>query len=104
MHAFSNNQNLKPTVARKLAVGHTSVGRLVLWLLVVSSNYFTKFHDFSMIIQVFFKIHDFSMHGTFFKRITRFSMISRACGKPVKGCENNENPKVLPLKVFIKNI
>ena len=33
---------------------------------MVSSNYFTKFHDFSMIIQLFFKFHDFSMHGAFF--------------------------------------
>ena len=36
------------------------------WLLVVSSNYLKKIHDFSIIIQVFFKFHDFSMHGTFF--------------------------------------
>ena len=33
---------------------------------MVSSNYFAKFHDFSMIIQVFSKIHDFFIRGTFF--------------------------------------
>ena len=49
MHAFWNNQNLKPPVARKLAVRHTSY-----WLLVDLSNNFTKFHDFSMIIQFYF--------------------------------------------------
>ena len=42
----------KPQVARKLAVRHTSVRQLVFWLLMLSSNY-TKFHDFSMIIQLF---------------------------------------------------
>ena len=64
MHAFGNNQNLKQSVARKQAVRHTS--QLVFWLLLVSQNYFTKFHDFSMIIKVFFfKFHDFLMHGTF---------------------------------------
>ena len=53
MHAFWNNQNLKPPVARKLAVGHASVRQLVFWLLVVSSNYFTKFHDYSMNTMIF---------------------------------------------------
>ena len=43
-------------IARKLAVRHTSfcVWQLVFWLLLVSSNYFTKSRDFSMIIQFFF--------------------------------------------------
>ena len=37
---------MKPPVARKLAVGHTSVRQLVFWLLVVSSfNYFQKHGD-----------------------------------------------------------
>ena len=58
------------------------VWQLVFWLLVVSSNYFTKFHDFTMIIQVI-KLHDFSMHGTFWGFTSRFFMISRACGNPV---------------------
>ena len=40
--------------------------------LVVLSYYFTKFHDFSMIIQFFFKFHDFSMHGTFFSDFPGF--------------------------------
>ena len=53
---------------------------LVSWLLVVSSNYFVKFHDFSMIIQGFFKFHDFSMHGTFFGNFPGFSIICSACG------------------------
>ena len=48
MHAFWNNKNLKPPVARKLGVR-----QLVFWLLVVLSNYFTKFNDFSMILQFF---------------------------------------------------
>ena len=52
MH-FEIIKNLKSPVARNLAVGHTSVRQLVFWLLVVSSNYFTKLHDFSMIIQIF---------------------------------------------------
>ena len=43
------------------------VWQLVLWLLVVSSNYFTKFHDFSMIIQVF-QIPQFSHAWNFFFR------------------------------------
>ena len=46
---------LKPPVARKLPVRHTSFVCLTTsyWILVVLSNYFTKFYDFSMIIQVF---------------------------------------------------
>ena len=43
----------------------TSVQQLVFWLLVVSSIYFTKFLDFSMIIQFFSNSMIFSMHGTF---------------------------------------
>ena len=54
MHAFGNNLNLKPPVARKLAVGHTSV-------CCVISKLPWFFHDYSG----FFKFHDFSMHGTF---------------------------------------
>ena len=42
------------------------------WLLVVSSNNFTKFHDFSMNIQGFFKFHDFSMHGIFYSDFPGF--------------------------------
>ena len=42
----------------------SSQDTLVFWLLVVSSNYFTKFHDYSVVV---FKFHDFSMHGTFFQ-------------------------------------
>ena len=47
--------NFKPPVARKLAVRHASFACLTASFLamVVSSNYFTKFHDFSMIIQAF---------------------------------------------------
>ena len=37
----------KPPVARKLAVGHTSVQQLVLWLLVVSSFNYFKMHAWS---------------------------------------------------------
>ena len=39
--------------------------QLVFWLLVVLSYYFTKFNDFSMIIQVLSNSRIFSMHGTF---------------------------------------
>ena len=35
-------------------------------------NYFTKFHNFSIIIQVIFKFHDFSMHGTLFSDFPGF--------------------------------
>ena len=80
MH-FEKNQNLKPPVARKLAVRHTSVLRLVFWLLVISSNYFTKFHDFSMITQVFPNSMIIPCMELFY-RFSRFSMISRACGNP----------------------
>ena len=42
------------------------VWQLVFWLLVVLSNYFTKFHNISMIIQFFFfKFHDSSTHVTY---------------------------------------
>ena len=44
---------LETTSSQKLAVEHTSVRQLVFWLLVVASNYFIKFHDFSMIIKIF---------------------------------------------------
>ena len=37
----------KPPVARKLAVGHTSVRQLVFWLLVVSSDNHLKMHAWS---------------------------------------------------------
>ena len=54
MH-FEIIQNFKPPLARKLAVRHASFACLTASFLatVVSSNYFTKFHDFSMIIQAF---------------------------------------------------
>ena len=39
-----------------LATSGIGVRQLVFWLLVVSSIYFTNFHDFSMIIQGFFRI------------------------------------------------
>ena len=58
----------------------TSVRQLVFWQLVVSSNYITKFHDFSMIIQVFFKFHDFSMHGTFFSGFPGFPWFPELVG------------------------
>ena len=90
-HAFIFKY-LKPPVARKLAVGPTSVWQLVFWLLGVSTNYFTKFHDFSKIIQFFSN----SMHGTF---VQWFSMISRACGNPVKGSERRKN---IILLVYIR--
>ena len=54
---------LKPPVARKLAVRHTSFVCLTASFLATGG--FTKFNDFSMIIR-FFKFHDFSIHGTFF--------------------------------------
>ena len=38
----------KPPVARKLAVGHTSVRQLVFWLLVVSSFNYYKMHAWSI--------------------------------------------------------
>ena len=66
--------NLKPPVARKL------VRRLVFWPLVVSLNYLTKFHDFSMIIQVFFRFHEFSMHGTFFSDFPGFPWFPELVG------------------------
>ena len=70
--------------------------------MVSSFNYFTEFHDFSMIIQGFFKFHDFSMHGTFLV-IFQISMISRACGNPELGyfCVVNETFKV-PAKMHLK--
>ena len=73
MH-FEIIKNLKPPVGRKLAVRQTKLVCLTasFCLLVVSSNYFTKFHDLSIIIQVFFKFYDFSMHGTFFGDFPRF--------------------------------
>ena len=47
MEFFRNNLT-KPSVARKLAVGHLCVRQLVFWLLVVSSfNYFFKMHAWS---------------------------------------------------------
>ena len=62
--------NLKPKVARKLAVGHKCPTASFL-ATVVSSNYFTKSHDFSVIIQSF-KFHDFSLQGTFFSDFPGF--------------------------------
>ena len=38
---------MKPPVARKLAVGHTSVQELVSWLLVVLSFNYFKMHAWS---------------------------------------------------------
>ena len=54
MH-FQINQNFKPPVARKLAVRHASFACLTASFLATGSlsNYFTKFLDFSMIIQAF---------------------------------------------------
>ena len=46
---------------------------------MVSSNYFTKKHDFSVIIQAFFKFHDFSMHGTFFSEFPGFPELVEPC-------------------------
>ena len=53
---------------------------LVFWLLVVSLNYLTKFHDFSMIIQGFFKFHEISMHGTFFSDFPGFPLFPELVG------------------------
>ena len=53
-----------------------AVLQLVFWLLLVSSNYFTKFHDFPMIIH-YFQFHNFSMHRTF------LLIFHIACGNPV---------------------
>ena len=66
---------------KKKAVRHTNlcVWQLVFWLLVVLSNYFTKFHDFSMIIK-FFQIPWFFHAWNFFWCFSRFSMISRNGG------------------------
>ena len=41
------NNLTKPTVARKLAVGHLCVGQLVFWLLVISSFNYFKMHAWS---------------------------------------------------------
>ena len=57
LHAFWDNQNLKPPVARKLAIRHTSFVCLTASFLATgsfSSNSFTKFLDFSKIIKGFF--------------------------------------------------
>ena len=43
----------KPPVARKLAVGHTSVRQLVFWLLVVSSDNHLKMHAWSTSMLLF---------------------------------------------------
>ena len=64
MH-FWNKYNLKPSVARKLAVKHTSF--VCMTVSFLPSGGFVKlfhiipwfFHDYSG----FFKFHDFSMHG-----------------------------------------
>ena len=83
MHVFWNNLNLKPSVARKLAIRHTSFVCLTASFLATGGfiKLFHKipcfFHDYSG----FFKFHDFPMHGTFWW-FSRFSMISRACGNP----------------------
>ena len=60
--------NLKPPVARKLAVRHTKLVCLTASFLSTGGfvKLFHKIQWFSMIIQVFFKFHDFSMHGTLF--------------------------------------
>ena len=56
MHAFWNNSNLKPPVARKLAVRHTSFVCLTASILATGGfvKLFHKSHDFSMIIQLLF--------------------------------------------------
>ena len=66
MLAFWNNQNLKPSVARKQTVKHTHFVCLTASFLATGGfvKLFHKipwfFHDYSG----FIKFHDFSMHGT----------------------------------------
>ena len=65
---LKNNQNLKPPVARKLAVRHTSFVCLTASFLAtvdfVKLNHKVPlfFHDYSF----FFKFHDFAIHASFF--------------------------------------
>ena len=60
-----------------------------------NTNYFTKFHDFS----VFFKFHDFSMHGTFFCDFQGFPVL---VGTLLMLHTQSPN-QVLVLKGFTKN-
>ena len=62
--------------------------------MVVLSKYFRKFHDFSMIIQVFFKFHDFSMHGTFLVIFQVFQSLWEPCHMHFE----KEDIKLLDLK------
>ena len=63
------------------------VWQLGFCLLVVSSNYFTKFHDFSIIIQFFSNSMIFPCMELFW-RFSRFSMIFRVCGNLEFGSEH----------------
>ena len=71
MHAFWNNSNLKPPVARKLAVRHPNFVCLTASFLTTYGDFFKLFLQNSMIFprlfrSFFFKFNDFSMHGTVF--------------------------------------
>ena len=83
MQAFWNNQTWNHQKPEKQLsdTQNLCVWQLVFWLLVVSSNYFTKFHDFPMIIQVFSNSMIFPRMELFIW-FFRFSMISSACGNP----------------------
>ena len=98
MH-LENNKNLRPPEARKLAVGHTSVRQLVFWLLLVLSNYFTKFHDFSITIQFFSNSMIFPCMELFY-RFSRFSMISRVCGKPAERGIGGQTKSNIAVQLF----
>ena len=87
MHLFWNYSNLKPPVARKLAVRHSSVPQLVFWLLVVSWCFHQIISQNSMIFpwlfRGFFSISMIFPGMELFLVISRFSMISSTCGNPV---------------------
>ena len=100
MHAFWNNWNLKPPVARKIAVRHTSFvcltasflatgGSVCLTASILATAGFVKlfhkipwfFHDYSGFF--FFKFHDSSMHGTFFPDFPGFPSFPELVGTPI---------------------